>query len=391
MTSVTITANDNIDSILSAYHGVDQLAIRLSGGGRILTKGTREWNELPDSGFKFGRNWTLDIDPDTTLVWDVDKVMDSEISEEPIHLICSREAAYPEDKATPEEVWGLLPRGQKVRGGTIDLQFDKAKARWNAQNKKLRIGAVLLSGHEAAIEKMAVTNFGALGAEGFPLVITGGIGQYARNMIAQLDTDKYVLDGDVPDVDCAHITDCPASGYDTSTNDQVTVRMIVGNMGERSPGEWIQTMRAYAYQSGNDTQASGKWVQAHTIYQVLRGTINFNRSNGAAVGVYGDFFATKRLNVDLNSFLGCDYAGIRFLLSPRGDWSDQFSHEDYNIGINQITSKSGVQVDLNTFGRTGSKRYIRNIAVDSSLLLDNQGAENVTRPSAIPAKRKGCL
>ena len=264
------------DDGMRAHAHVDQLAVHLVGE-KFYTAGTREWEDsndvLENPGFRMGRQWTFDTDTGATLVWDVDAVPDDRISDTPVHLLLSTEARLGPglNTYTPEDVWNLLPRGQAVRGLNIDLQFSKAVDRWKAKGKSLKIGGVLLSGHEAAIEKVHVTNYGALGYENFPLIIVGGIGMYDRNLIAQLDPATHILDANLPDAQCSHITDCIADGFDLAdTNDQVTVRMIVGNMGSPAGGNagpWVQHMRAYAYQSGNVTTASGKnMVQAHTIY-----------------------------------------------------------------------------------------------------------------------------
>jgi hypothetical protein len=412
---VTKTSTD-FDALMRAHAALDQLAVYI-GPGAFSSVFTLEWNDSNDvqqnPGFRMGRQWTVDLDPNTIFSWDIDSVPDSRIDNTPFHGFLSTEARFDARLGlhTPEDVWNLLPRGQAVRGGTIDLQFSKAVDRFKALGKKLKIGGVLLSGHEAAIEKVRVTNYGALGYENFPLIIVGGIGQYDRNLIAQLDPTTHILDANLPDSQCSHITDCPADGFDLAdTNDQVTVRMITGNIGSPAGGNagpWVQHMRAFAYQTGNKTLATGKnMVQGHTIYQVLRGQIQYNSSDGAAVGAYGDFFKTKGLDVSFNTFLGCDYAGIRFLLSPSaagmGDAPLQFSHENYTIGPNQITSNSGVQVDFDTYETKddqhlivlpqGPTRFIRNMRVDASLLLDNKGATNVTRtnvpvPTPAPAKK----
>jgi len=198
---VAKTSAEFDDGMRSHAH-VDQLAVHLVGE-KFYTAGTREWEDsndvLENPGFRMGREWTFDTDTGATLVWDVDAVPDD--SDTPIHLLLSTEARFDArlNLHTPEEVWNLLPRGQSVRGLNIDLQFSKAVDRWKAKDKKLRIGAVLLSGHQAAIEKVHVANYGALGYEGFPLVITGGIGMYDRNLIAQLDPAKYILDANLPD------------------------------------------------------------------------------------------------------------------------------------------------------------------------------------------------
>ncbi len=381
----------DFDKIMRSHSSLDQLAIHLNDG-TFYTAGTHEWGDPNDytqyPGFRIGRQWTFDSGTNATLAWDVDAVPDSAISDTPICLLLSTSACLTSGSLSPQAVWDLQPRGQAVRNLNIDLQFSKAVDRWKSKNAKLKIAGAMLAGHEASIEKVHITNIGALGVENFPLLIVGAIGSWDRDLIAQLDPNKYIFDANIPDVECSHITDCVADGYDElDSNNQVTVRMIAGNIGERTPGEWIQHMRAYAYQSGNNTIATGKnFVQAHTIYQVLRGSIANNKSQGAAIGVYGDFDSTTNLNISLNQFLTCDY-GIRLLLSPTGPGFEQFSHENYTIGPNMITS-SGPNVSLDTCGPSTPTRYIRNFSIDSALSLEAIGATNITRTGAIA--KKGC-
>lgn len=360
--------------------------------GVFPTAGTREWDPREGVGFKFG-NSQFTTETGATLKWDSDAVPDDRVDDVPLHLLCSAE---PPPGLSPEQTFAALPVGQAVQGLTLDLNFAHAVDRWRALGKMLRISGVLLSGDLAAIERVHVVNAGAWGYEGFPLTIAGAIGAPARNLIAQLDPAKYVLDANLPDAQCSHITDCLFDQFDeTLSNDQVTVRMIVGCMGQRPDGSWVQTMRAYAYQRGNTTTAKGQnEVQAHTIYQVLRGSIDHNSSDGAAVGAYGDFCATKRLDVSLNQFLRCDYSGIRFFLSPTGPCPEQFSHELYTIGPNQITSKSGVQVDFGTFEDQlplSATRYMRDMKVDASLVLEAKGTiPGIVRTGQAAASAKGC-
>lgn len=373
----------NFDAIMRSHADVEDLNVYLEDGVYV-TAGTKQWEDT-EQGFRMGRHWTFDLAPNARVVWDFEA---AEITEVPIHLFLSTEARFHPDfsSMSPEDIWNRLPRGQAVRGGTLDLQFSQAVKRWRSAGKKLNIGGVLLSGHQATIETH-VTNYGAWGGENFPLVITGGIGQPDRDAIAKLDS-THILDDGLSNADCSHITNSLADGYDESSNDQVTVRMIVGNMGERSPGEWVQHFRRFAYQSGNRTIATGKnLVQAHTIYQSLAGSIDHNYSNGARVGVYGDFYSTKRLDIELNEFLACDH-GVALYLSPTGPGNEQYSHESYTIGPNKIVSK-GANVSLKTLGPPTGKRFIRDIGVDASLTVESEGAE-FTRIGVERAQAKGC-
>ena len=400
---VAATSAD-FDALMRAHADVEDLAVHLSDG-IFRTAGTREWgdtNVVADNpGFRAGRQWTFDIAADSTLEWDVDAVPDDQVSDIPIHLIMSTEARFDSrlNLHTPEEVWALQPRGQAVRGGTLDLQFSRAVDRWRAKGKMLRIGAVALAGHQAAIEGVHVTNYGAYKYEGFPLYIQGAYGMYDRNLIAELDPATHIFDADLPDEQCSHITDCLADGYVelSDVGDQVTVNAIMGSIGERTPGEWRTSYRAYCYQTGNRTVASGSnAVQGHTVYQSLRALVEKNKTEGAQVGYYGDFYKTKGVVIQGNEF-GTEaapcYYGIQLLLSPvaagMGNAADDFSHEDYVIGPNKIVSRSA-NVKLDTLGPTTATRYIRNIATDASLSLDNRGATGVTRTGLPPATARGC-
>jgi hypothetical protein len=388
-----VKTSAEFDGILREHAGIDQLVVHLNGG-TFLTRGTQEWGDSDDPklnpGFRAGRQWTFDSESGATLAWDFGAVPDEYINNVPNWLITSTEARFVPGVHSPEETWALLPRGQAIRKLNFDLQYSKAVARWKAKGAKLRIGAAILSGHEAAIEDVHITNYGAWGQEVFPLVIDGGIGQPDRNAIALLDPALYIFDAGIPDDQCSHITGCTVDGYCEDSNDQVTVRMIVGNSGEIAPDVWRQHFRAFAYQSGNHTIATGKnIVQCHTIYQSLRGRIDNNSWTGVQVGVYGDYCTTKGLNVLANE--GDANYGMEFFLSPTAGasktFADQFSHENYIIGPNKLASKVA-DVRIDTLGPSTATRFIRNISVDASLSLSNNGATNVTR-TGTPTK-KGC-
>lgn len=413
MTELELVATDfptseKFDALMRSHSHVEDLVVHLNGGA-FLTASTKEWDDTNDvqqsRGFRAGRHWILTSESGATLRWDVDAVPDSEISDVPRWLILSTEARFDHrlNHHTPEDVWALLPRGQSVRGITFDLQFQKAAPRWRAKGKKLRIGAGMLSGHQASFNASPVINYGALGYEGFPYFIQGSLGQYDRNLIARLDPEQYIFDDGVPDDECSHIVGCTASQFAEAETggQQITVRVLTGGMGERTPGEWVQHMRAFAYQSGNRTVASGKnLVQAHCIYQCLRGRVDHNSSEGATIFYYGDFLKTKGVEIDFNVATGC-YHGVKLALSPTaegmGNAADQFSHEDYTIGPNNRFSGNGPNVQLDTMGPSAATRFIRNIKVAASLSLENKGAENVTRIGAAPVTppapkgKRGCL
>lgn len=390
------------DSLMREHAHIAELHVFLNDGV-FSTASTKEWADTNDvqrnRGFRAGRHWTFDLAPDATLRWDVDAVPDDEIDDTPLHLIMSTEARFDSrlNWHTPEEVWNLLPRGQAVRGGTIDLQFSKAVDRWKAKGKKLQIGAVALAGHQAAIEGVHVTSYGADGHEAFPLYIQGAYGMYDRDLIAQLDPATHVFDAGLSDEECSHIIHSPVDGYCEDSNDQVTARFIAGSVGQRSDGSWQQHFRAFAYQSGNRTIATGSnMVQAHTIYQSLRGLISKNYGE-CAVLVYGDTYGSRGIVVDDNDHKG--YHGVQLLLGPGGVCPEQTWHEDYTITANNRFNTNGPNVRLDTLaeqykGPPTDRRYIRGIKIDRKFSVENKGAEVIWTGGSVevpdPAERKGC-
>lgn len=220
----------------------------------------------------------------------------------------------------------------------------------------LRTGGVWLDG-DGVIDHVTFHDFGSLGKETFVATVADGSGP-------------------------ASITNCLFTDWvPFASNTQVTVFFIAGT-------------RATCLMEGNETRAgAGNWVQGHTIYQVSGGTVRNNRTLGARVGYYGDYFATKGITIEGNKFLGCEY-GVQLQLSPTALDADprDFSHEHYTIGPNQIES-TGKNVLLNTYGPMTPTRFIRSIAVHASLSVENSGAE-FTRfgdaPPRVLATRKGC-
>lgn len=417
MNELSLKASDfqsaeEFDRLMRANFDKQQLAVHLDGG-TFYTQGTREWDDSNDvnenPGFRI-KDWTFDSQSGAVLSWDFTRVVPTSV---PIALIRTSTMRFDLPRLnlhTPEEIWQGRHRGQLVRDLTFDLQFSKAQPIWAAAGLHLRIGATALGGHQFATERCRLRDWGAWNYEAFPLYGQGAYDLYDRNAIAVLDPTTHIYDDGVTELECSHITDCVAEEVDeTLSNDQVTVRYIGGSMGNPVPGDltnWVQTPRAYEYQRGNKSYAKGEnKFQAHTIYNSLRGDIDHNFSQGFAVGVYGDTCKNKGLHIWLNEFLGCDYAGIKFPLSPgdvtTGKFAEQFSHEDYDIGLNKVTSRSGVQVELDTYEvqdaqhpvvlPTSATRYIRNIKVDASLVLDNKGGVGIIRTGQDLAAHRGCL
>ena len=403
MTDLIITPNLDLDPLMrrafSDYRD-DPLTVRMSGG-IIKTEGTKEWLNTNDvqqnSGFRVGRQWKLDIAPDTVLQLDVDRIPDAEVDDSPRWLWLSTEARFTSITLTPEQCWALQPRGQSVTGGgTFDLQFPKLAQRYRAKGLALRIGAVALAGHQAAIEHVHAINYGALGDENFIFYIQAAFGMYDRDLISELDPLTHIFDADTPDDQCSHILGTSVSQYAAADSDtQVTCNFIAGSVGQRANGQWQQHRRAFAYASrasGTILDPTPNRVQLVTLYQTLRGRVDNCASEGMSVGYYGDTYSSKGVDLLSNSFLRCRYHGVQLVLSPGGVCPEQYSHEGYTIdGSNTITSE-GSNVLLDTVGPVTDARYIRQIAVDAKFSLENRGATDVTRTGVPvpPATRKGC-
>lgn len=351
---------------------------------QYYTKGEYEWGQYAGANWRMGKRWQIEGNGSTLTV------QPEFVDSAPLHMICTREQlTFPETRTvTGEQVWAGLPVGQAVRNLNFDAKHSVLADRWKAADCLLKTGATILQGHNAAIEKCGAHNFGALRnskgeyAEAFPFMICGAMGAPDRDALATLDPEKYIFDAEGTP---SHIIDCTFTGYDpSSSDDQVTVFAITTSVGEPggwNTGNWKQLFRANAYQTGNSVVASGNnLVQAHTIYEVLKGTIRGNTSVGAYVGTYGDFYSTKNLDIYENSFRQT-WQGIRILLSPDGSNPQDFYHEGYNIGPNDIES-SDVDVYIDTLANlrpTSATRYIRNMNVDKSLSLRAVGVEGLYR------------
>ena len=366
----------------------DDIEIHLSGD--FKTRGTYEWGTFAYLGWRMGKHWRIEGEG-SSLTLDPNAIADGEIDSAPIHLLStSEQTSFPETEAmSPEQVWAGLPRAQAVRNLTLNASHTALADRWRAKDCVLKTGGVILQGHNAAIESCRFRNFGALknstreSAECFPAVICGAMGAPDRDKIARLDPETHVFDSEG---EPSHITDCVFEDYaPAASDDQVTVFMIVGAVGEPGgwqTGDWRHTYRRDCHQSGNVVSVSGRnLVQGHTIYQALKGRVSGNRTAGADIGYYGDFYKTKGIEIEDNDFEHCRH-GVQLLLSPTAggdpDLPKSFSHENYAIGANRITS-SGANVSLSTLGPSTPTRFIRDISVHPSLSLENYGAENVTR------------
>jgi hypothetical protein len=388
--------SDDFDARLRAMWQLDDITLHLNGD-KFYSVATPEWSDtndvLSNPGWRFGRRWKMVTETQPTIVWDVDKVEPTNV---PLALVRTIESRFISTTLSGEQCWALRPSGQLVRGIKFDLQFSRAIDKWRAAGMSLQIGVGALGGDGAAFENCPVTNYGAWNAETFPFYIQGAYSKWERDLISRLDATTHIYDRDLSDEQCAHITNCAATGYCADSNDQVTVRYIAGSIGNPSPDAWAETMRRHAYQYDSDTtvpDVSNK-VQPHCIYQSLSGHIAHNRATNTACGIYGDSYTTKGLSMEFNEFLNV-YYGIQLQLSPGkpGDalslaQAAQFSHEAYKIGVNKIVSRAE-NVLLDPMGAQTATRFMRNFEIDSTLSVRNNGATDVRRTGEL-ATRRGC-
>jgi hypothetical protein len=275
-----------------------------------------------------GKGWTVDGDAEISLI-------PEQVDNQPIYCL-----------AGP----ALSITGITVRGNHSAIAKD-----WQGS---LRTGGVLLEG-TALIDRVTFNDFGAIGAETFVAEIVGS--------------------GD--------ITNCLYTEHNPSfSNDQVTVfRTIASENGDK-----VSLVRS-VHQNNTTNTPGSKLVQAHTIYQ-SPGQVRFNKSIGADVLYYGDYFNNSDITIEENQADDCVH-GVQLKLSPIAgndtEMPKHFSHENYTIGVNRFASK-GANVSLDTCGPTTATRYIRNIKVHNALSLENFGGEVVRFGDDLNA-RKGCF
>lgn len=414
----SVKTSADFDALMDRHKLIDDVFLRL-GGGKFLTRGSYQWGPAHLTNWRAGKNWQIEgvSTADTEIAIDAEHFPDDHIDEPPLHVICtSEQLPFPETSTkTPEEVWRDLPRRQAVRNLTLNGGYSAMVERWRARGKMFRPSGVILQGHEAAIEGVRFRNFGAskgtdraISAESFPAVIVGAMGAPDRDKIAQLEPSLYRFDDNVEVP--SHISGCVFDDYDPSlTDDQVTVFMIMGSTGEPggwNTGNWKEIMRADWYQSDNKTFASGSnMVQGHTGYTCAKGSVLRNLTQGAAVGVYGDYYGSRGIFADENQFLDC-YHGFQFKLSPGGPYPERFYLEDVTIGEKNIIQSRGMNVSIDTlakdyaekWGPVPATRYIRNIRVPVKYSLENFGGEVIRTgaPPVVPPKPSkgkggGCL
>lgn len=300
--------------------------------GSFKTRGVYRWGKFASRNL--GKDWTVDGAANVSL--DSDAITDRDSQP----LFC------------------LAGPARSVKGITVRGNHSSLANGWQGS---LRTGGVLLYG-QALIDGVTFKDFGAIGAETFVAEIVGS--------------------GD--------ITDSLFTDFDPqSSDDQVTVFRTIAS----ENGELASTVRAI--HEHNTTNAPGsKLVQAHTIYQ-SPGLIRFNKSVGADVLYYGDYFNNRDITIEENDADACLH-GVQLKLSPTPrPQADSFSHENYTIGPNRFRS-SGANVSLDTCGPSTSTRFIRRIAIDAGLSLENAeygglpGAANITRTGLPDPARKGC-
>lgn len=354
----SVPTSELLDAIMRNYSMVPGNVVAHLNDGILKTVGTREWNDTNDiflnPGFRL-KNWRVTSETGATLKWDYEKVPDSDVGDEPIALLYSWELRLDKERVnlhSPEEAWLGMARGQAVTDLDFDLSFDAAVDRYRGLGKKLRIGAIALAGHGAAVERVNVTNYGGDENEAFPIYIQAAYGMYDRNLIARTDPATHIFDSDengepLPDEECSHIVDANCAGFSEKSGlSQVSLRFIAGSLGERTPGEWVQHMRHYAYIRGGDSKATGpNMVQGATIYQCLRGLIEKGTVDGVVAAVYGDSYTTRGLTVRLMK--GKCYHGVQLQLSDKGVCPEQCSIEDVTIDLNAFDA-SGYGVLLDT-------------------------------------------
>lgn len=249
-----------------------------------------------------GKGWTVDGDAEISI--DPGAISDEYVDGQPLYV--------------------LAGPARSVSGITTIGSHSALADRWKARGKVLRTGSVLLEA-DASIDRQTAKNFGSLGAETFVREIVGS----------------------------GSITNSTFADYDpASSDDQVTVNRVMG---------------VHALHEGNVTYASGdNQVQAHTIYLAQRGLVRNNKSFGARVFYYADYFQNKGLGFVGNECRGAEHA-VQLKLSPAGD---DFSHQDYWIAENDFQSW-GANVSLDTCGPPTPRRFIRNIRIHPSLSVEN--------------------
>ena len=387
-------------------------------GGNYKTAGIGQWNRRPGRGFTI--NGQVTLADDAVVELDIDALEPYDINSEPQQIFMGQgvwddpDRAFDEFQAmTPEQVFDALPRGQSVKGGTVVGNFSKLQPRFKAAGQSLRVEAVALNGHNASCEGTKLLDFGAyrydpnIGAEAFPLCIMGATSGFDQNKLAQLNPLKYVFD---MEGEPSHISNTSFEGYvPEASNDQVTVRMIVGSVGE--PGGFGTGNRKYmwrksCYQENNITRGSpgiNNLIQGHTNYLSQGGYIRGNKSYDCDVLYYGDFLQTENQTIDENEAYNPRHLAVLLLSPTPVALAKDFHHKNYTIGLNKcVNPHGGTDVLINELTAdwvlacqkagvdpaTGKNRFISGIKVHRTLSV-NPGAPFTPFGTDLNA-RSGC-
>lgn len=377
----------------------------LSPNEHYGTRGGLEWGDAP---FRLRSGHVVDF-KGSTLELDVDRVTDEMLkSQNPINMIPPQIGNL--YGKPPLEAWAAVLTHQRVKNVRLVANFSKlAKRVKDLGVPSLRITGCGLLGHDAQLDNIELSDFGAYGYENFPLWIAGTNSAYDHNALYCLD-DSYVYDeaGTVSSINNTRFVDYVPE----ASNNQVTVRMITGSTcaaklvenpwGEFAP--WRQLMRRDLAFLDNVTTCPPdvpNIVQGITGYQCLKGLVSRNKSTGASIGYYSDYCRNKGIHITAdNSFTGGVWGAI-IRLSPSAagtpDLELQFSSEDFVIE-NFTTDAGAGAVYLNQDplpdGSFPASRYVRNIAIDERLkprvvnVGDRAGVVWIPSPQT---KRRGCL
>jgi hypothetical protein len=333
------TSATDFDLLHQSFARDDEIALHWEG--RFKTKGSYRWGRYAAANWRAGPKWSIEGSAEVELEPDLN-AMDSE----PLFVV----AWWPD---------GVAPR---IEGVTLVGNHSKYAERWREAGLMFRTGAVLEYGR-GLIDGVMYRDFGATRAPGQPKSVS------SETFVAEIVGSGTIRGG-------VH------TGYDpASSDDQVTVNRIIGSEnGERVTDEPCVI-------EGCQTTAAGEnQVQAHTIYWATQGVIRKNVTRGVNVAVYGDWGVTKGIAVTENDFEARAH-GVQLKLSP----GYEFSHEGYVIGMQRMVT-GGANVSLDCVTPPTAKRFIRDIAVDVNLSLENvnEWAERVTRPGVDLSRRRGC-
>lgn len=360
------------------------------------TRGCLEWEP---GAWRLRSGHVLDM-KGSTLELDVDRVTDAMIlSEAPILLVPS-EIGNVYGK-TGEEAWGSVLTHQRVVNVRFVANFSKLVVRARALGaKSLRISGAGLLGHDAVIDNVELSDFGAFGHECFPLWIAGTDSGYDHNALYSVHPAHiYDEDGTVSRISNYRFVDYVPE----ASNDQVTIAMIVGTTSSEKiiespwsePGPYRQIMRRECALVDNTATATGQnIVQGLTAYQSFKATISRNKTRGALIGYYSDFCRSKGVHITAdNSFMGGTWGAVVRLSPTAGGaptFPEQFSAEDFVIEKFECDAGAG-DVYVNADLPNTATRYIRNIAIDERLRIVNEGDRaGVVKIPAPASSRKGC-